>query len=86
MRILFVASEIAPWVKTGGLGDVAGALPTALAEAGAEVRVLVPAYPGIVEAFPGRRLLLAFQPHRFVDHDADQLGQSLEALLGDLCQ
>ena len=57
MRILFVASEIAPWVKTGGLGDVAGALPGALAAAGAEVRVLVPAYPAIAEAFPRRRLL-----------------------------
>ncbi len=57
MRVLFVASEIAPWVKTGGLGDVASALPIALAAAGAEVRVLVPAYPAIVEAFPRRRLL-----------------------------
>lgn len=44
MNILFATSEIAPWVKTGGLGDVAGALPAALRQAGAEVRVLVPRY------------------------------------------
>lgn len=57
MRILFVASEIAPWVKTGGLGDVAAALPAALAGLGAEVRVLVPRYPALREAFPDARAL-----------------------------
>ena len=55
MKILFATSEIAPWVKTGGLGDVAGALPGALRRAGCEVRVLVPAYPALREAFPAAR-------------------------------
>lgn len=54
MRVLFVTSEIAPWVKTGGLGDVAGALPAALAGAGCDVRVLVPDYPALAAAFPTR--------------------------------
>ena len=54
LRILFATPEIAPWVKTGGLGDVSAALPAALAEAGIEVRVLVPAYPALVAAFPDR--------------------------------
>ncbi len=49
-RVLFVASEIAPWVKTGGLADVAGALPHALRELGVDVRMLVPAYPALVGA------------------------------------
>ena len=49
-KVLFVASEIAPWIKTGGLADVAGALPNALAELGVDVRVLVPAYPALVRA------------------------------------
>jgi starch synthase len=52
MRILFATSEIAPWVKTGGLGDVAAALPPALRRAGMDVRVLVPWYPAIARAFP----------------------------------
>lgn len=52
MNILFATSEIAPWVKTGGLGDVAGALPLALRQAGCDVRVLVPRYPAMRAAFP----------------------------------
>lgn len=44
MRILFVASEVAPWSKTGGLGDVAGALPRALRTRGHEVVVVTPRY------------------------------------------
>ena len=45
MRVLHVASEVAPWVKTGGLGDVLGALPAALHDAGAErVVVVAPLY------------------------------------------
>lgn len=57
MNVLFVASEIAPWVKTGGLGDVAAALPEALRRAGLDVRVLVPAYPALKAAFPDAPLL-----------------------------
>lgn len=41
MKILFATSELAPWVRTGGLGDVAGALPAALRALGHKVRVLV---------------------------------------------
>ena len=48
MRALSVASEIYPLVKTGGLADVAGALPAALAGHGVEVRSLLPGYPGVL--------------------------------------
>ena len=54
MRLLYATSEIAPWVKTGGLGDVSAALPPALLAAGCDVRILVPAYPALTDAFAGR--------------------------------
>ncbi len=49
MRVLFVSSEVAPFSKTGGLADVSGALPAAVARAGAEVRVVTPLYRSVRE-------------------------------------
>jgi starch synthase len=48
-KVLFVVSECAPLVKTGGLADVAGALPIALAQIGINVRVLLPGYSSVME-------------------------------------
>ncbi|WP_022682643.1 glycogen synthase GlgA [Sphingobium bisphenolivorans] len=48
MQLLSVASEIYPLIKTGGLADVAGALPGALADHGIAVRTLVPGYPSVL--------------------------------------
>ena len=59
MRVLFVASECAPFVKTGGLADVAAALPKALGEIGAQARVLLPGYPAVVGALGNTRIALA---------------------------
>jgi len=47
MRVLFVSSEVAPFAKSGGLADVAGALPKALRRRGIDVRVVMPLYAGI---------------------------------------
>jgi hypothetical protein len=53
LSILFATSEMAPWVKTGGLGDVAAALPAALLKANCDdMRVLLPAYPALKAGFP----------------------------------
>jgi starch synthase len=56
LRLLSVTSELHPLVKTGGLADVAGALPPALAAHGVETRSLLPAYPQVLRAFAGTRL------------------------------
>ena len=47
LRVLFVSSEVAPFAKTGGLGDVVGALPKALRRRGVDARVVMPLYAGI---------------------------------------
>lgn len=52
MRVLFVTSEVAPIIKTGGLADVSAALPAALLEMGVDIRVLLPGYPQVLKALP----------------------------------
>ena len=60
MRILQVSAEIFPLLKTGGLADIAGALPLALAAAGEEVRVLLPGFPAILAGVKGLAPVAAF--------------------------
>lgn len=55
MKVLFCASECVPFVKTGGLADVAGALPAALAGEGVDVRVMLPKY-GMIDDYWKRRM------------------------------
>lgn len=75
LRVLSVASEAVPLVKTGGLADVAGALPAALAAHGVEMTTLLPGYPAALRAI-GRAAVL----HRY----ADLLGQPARLLAGRL--
>jgi len=76
MRVLFVCSECAPWVKTGGLADVSAALPAALRALGVDARVMLPVYPSVpthdalqvgqfvpTARFPPARLLTATLPN-----------------------
>jgi len=49
LRILFVSSEAYPLIKTGGLADVSGSLPAALRESGADIRILIPGYPAVLQ-------------------------------------
>ena len=58
MQVLHVAAEIYPLVKTGGLADVVAALPVAQAEQGADVRLLLPGYPAVLESVQGARSVI----------------------------
>ena len=75
IRILSVASECVPLVKTGGLADVVGAQPKALAGQGGEMRVMLPAYPGVAERLSGAAP---------VWHDADLFGGPARVLAGEV--
>ena len=59
LRILFVASEVEPFAKTGGLADVVGALPRALEALGHEVRIFMPKHRGIERAAGALRTAVA---------------------------
>ena len=54
MKVLFVVSECVPFVKSGGLGDVAGALPKELKKLGTDVRVILPKYGQIPEVYKNK--------------------------------
>ena len=69
MKLLFVASELAPFAKTGGLGDVVAALPKALARRGHDVRIVVPLYDTAkldgLTLTAVADLAIALGPHRY---------------------
>ena len=80
LSILFATSEMAPWVKTGGLGDVAAALPAALHLAKHDIRVLIPCYPALKIAFTDAVLVVdipslapALPPARLLAAEANGL-------------
>ncbi len=58
LKVLHVAAEVFPLVKTGGLADVVAALPVALAEQGADVRLLLPGLPAVLESVLGARTVI----------------------------
>ena len=57
MQVLHVCSELFPLLKTGGLADVAGALPAAQIAEGADVRVLIPAFPDVKKGLGETRVI-----------------------------
>ena len=60
MKILFASPEVAPFIKTGGLADVAGSLPQALAREGHEVKVILPLYEGIGQEWRSQMTFLKY--------------------------
>ena len=61
LRVLHVGAEVFPLLKTGGLADVLGALPTALRQAGADARLLLPGFPALTRALRARRTVGVLQ-------------------------
>ena len=64
MKVLFATSEAAPFVKTGGLGDVAGSLPAALNEKGVDARVILPLYNCIPQEYKDK---MKYIDHIYID-------------------
>jgi starch synthase len=82
MNLLFVASECAPFVKTGGLADVIGAVPKSLAATGVHVRVLIPAYPALADLAAAGQVAMSFDdlfgcPARIIAVQAEGLDMLL---------
>ena len=82
LTVLFVASEVAPLIKTGGLADVAGALPAALMHAGVDVRVLLPGYKQVMEAVKSKGRLTSFPA--LGEMPASQLNDAFDKLAVDV--
>lgn len=62
LQVLYVTAEAEPLAKTGGLGEVGGALPPALRRLGVDVRLLIPAYPGVIAQIQGKPVGPALLP------------------------
>jgi starch synthase len=75
MRILYVASEAAPLIKTGGLADVSGALPAALRKIGIDCRVLIPGYPVVMYKLESTKQVARFD--NLLDAEAKPLAARL---------
>lgn len=84
MRVLMASSEVVPFAKTGGLADVAGALPLALSRLGVETSIILPAYQGIEKKWNPKDTGVRVQvPIQVQDQVVEKPGQILETRLND---
>ena len=71
MKVLFLASEATPFIKVGGLADVAGELPPVLHQMGVDIRVGMPFYPSIRSSLDARQLVSLNIPYKNEEQPAD---------------
>lgn len=81
MKVLFLAAEAAPWIKVGGLADVAGELPRALGALGMEMRLVLPLHPGLDASGLALRCVGRFRlPSRFGAQPGDVIAAEVDGL------
>ena len=78
MRVLFSTSEVFPLIKTGGLADVSGSLPTALQNLGVDIRILVPGYPAVLSKLTNLRAIASFDNLPVIHNAALMMGTIAE--------
>lgn len=74
MKVLFISSEVFPLIKTGGLADVSGSLPTALQGLGVDIRILMPGYPSALKQLNDLQLIATINHLPHIDHAELLLG------------
>lgn len=78
MRVLFATSEVFPLIKTGGLADVSGSLPTALQNLGVDIRILVPGYPAVLKQLVNLQPVASLSNLPVIEHAELMMGMISE--------
>lgn len=78
MRVLFATSEVFPLIKTGGLADVSGSLPTALQNLGVDIRILVPGYPAVLKQLVNLHHIASLSNLPVIEHAELMMGMISE--------
>ena len=74
MRVLFATSEVFPLIKTGGLADVSGSLPSALQNLGVDIRILIPGYPSVLSKLKNLQAIASFENLPVINNAALMMG------------
>ncbi len=78
MRVLFVTSEVFPLIKTGGLADVSGSLPSALQHLGIDIRILMPGYPAVLSQLTNLQHIASLNNLPIIENAELMMGTILE--------
>jgi len=78
LRVLFVTSEVFPLIKTGGLADVSGSLPSALQKLSVDVRILLPGYPAVLKQLDDLHYLATLKDLPVIEHAELMMGTILD--------
>jgi len=78
LRVLFATSEVFPLIKTGGLADVSGSLPTALQNLGVDIRILMPGYPAVLNKLTNLQAIATFDNLPVIHNAALMMGTIAE--------